>query len=102
MNPKKTRYQKMEAVVTGVLCVDALVFIAYLFFAGFGIGAMKAVTAVFCFLISGAVLYFLYISRELLRKRSIWMTLAAACIILCLVASLILHYPAPAFVLPLA
>lgn len=100
MNSKQTRYQKMEAIVTGVLCVDALIFIAYLFFAGFGIGVMKAITAIFCLLISGALLYFLYITRELLRKRSIWMTLAAGCIILCLLASLILHFPAPAFVLP--
>lgn len=100
MNPKKTRYQKMESIVTGVLCVDAVIFVAYLFFAGFGIVAMKAISAIFCFLISGAVLYFLYITRELLRKRSIWMTFAAACIILCLVASLILHFPAPAYMLP--
>ena len=100
MNLKKTRYQKMAALVTGVLCADAVFFVAYLFFAGFGIVAMKAITAILCFLISGAVLYFLYITRELLRKRSIWMTLAAACIILCLVASLILHFPAPVFVLP--
>lgn len=99
MNSKKTRYQKMEAIVTGVLCVDTVIFIAYLFFAASGMIAMKAITAIFAVLVSGAVLYFLYITRELLRKRSIWMTLAAACIILCLVISLILHFPAPAFVL---
>ena len=99
MNSKKTRYQKMEAIVTGVLCFDTVIFIAYLFLAGTGMIAMKAITAIFAFLISGAVLYLLYVTRELLRKRSIWMTLAAACIILCLVISLILHFPAPAFVL---
>ena len=102
MNSKKTRYQKMEAIVTGVLCVDAVIFVAYLIFAGSGMVAMKAITAIITLLLSGAVLYFLYITRELLRKRSIWMTLAAACIILCLVASLILHFPAPVFVLPQA
>ena len=99
MNSKKTRYKKMEAIVTGVLCVDTVIFVAYLLFAGSGMVAMKAVTAIFALLISGAVLYFLYMTRELLRRRSIWMTLASACIILCLIASLILHFPAPVFVL---
>lgn len=99
MNSKKTRYKKMEAIVTGVLCVDTVIFVAYLLFAGSGMVAMKAVTAIFALLISGAVLYFLYMTRELLRRRSIWMTLSAACIVLCLIASLILHFPAPVFVL---
>lgn len=99
MNSKKTRYKKMEAIVTGVLCVDTVIFVAYLLFAGSGMVAMKAVTAIFALLISGAVLYFLYMTRELLRRRSIWMTLAATCIVLCLIASLILHFPAPGFVL---
>ena len=99
MNSKKTRYQKMEAIVTGVLCVDAVIFVAYLIFAGSGMVAMKAITAIITLLLSGAVLCFLYITRELLRRRSIWMTLAAAFMILCLVASLILHFPAPVFVL---
>ena len=99
MNSKKTRYKKMEAIVTGVLCVDTVIFVAYLLFAGSGMVAMKAVTAIFALLISGAVLYFLYMTRELLRRCSIWMTLAAACIVLCLIASLILHFPAPVFVL---
>ena len=99
MNSKKTRYKKMEAIVTGVLCVDTVIFVAYLLFAGSGMVAMKAVTAIFALLISGAVLYFLHMTRELLRRRSIWMTLAAACIVLCLIASLILHFPAPVFVL---
>jgi cytochrome b subunit of formate dehydrogenase len=99
MNSIKTRYKKMEAIVTGVLCVDTVIFVTYLLFAGSGMVAMKAVTAIFALLISGAVLYFLYMTRELLRRRSIWMTLAAACIVLCLIASLILHFPAPVFVL---
>ena len=95
MNPKKTRYQKMESIVTGVLCVDAVSFVAYLFFAGFGIVAMKAISAIFCFLISGAVLYFLYITRELLRKRSIWMTLTFMSCVICTLVSLLAGYPGP-------
>jgi len=99
MDNKRARFKKMETLMTVVLCLDALLFLAYLVFAGLGMTAMKVVCTVLCFLISGAVLYFLYITRELLRKRSIWMSLSAACIILCILFSLILRFPAPAFVL---
>ena len=96
---KNSRYKTMETIVTAALCLDAVIFLAYLIFAGAGMVALKITAVVFCFLISGAVLYFLYITRELLRKRSIWMTLAAVCIILCILVSLILKFPAPAYVL---
>lgn len=102
MDNKRSRYKQMEIMVTAVLCVDALIFLAYLIFAGMGMTGMKVVTAVFCFLISGAVLYFLYMTRELLRRRSMWMTLAAVCVIICVLASLLLRFPAPAYVLPAA
>lgn len=100
MDRKKARYKKMESMITVALCLDLLVFIAYMFFAGSGMLGLKIVTTICCILISGAVLYYLYITRELLRKRSIWMTLAAACIVLCLIASLLLRFPAPRFTLP--
>jgi len=100
MDNKRARFKKMEMVITCVLCLDAVLFLAYLIFAGLGMTGMKILSTILCFLISGAVLYFLYVTRELLRKRSIWMTLAAACIILCVLVSLILRFPAPAIVIP--
>ena len=102
MDKKRSRYKQMEMMITAVLCVDAVIFLAYLIFAGIGMIGMKVAAAVLCFLISGAVLYFLYMTRELLRKRSMWMTLAAACVIICILASLLLRFPAPAYVLPVA
>ena len=96
------RYKRMETLMTAVLILDAIIFIAYLIFAGIGMIGMKAVTAVLCFLISAAVIYFLYMTRELLRKRSIWMTLAAVCMILCLLVSLLARFPAPVCTLPKA
>ena len=100
MDKKRARFKRMETIMTIVLSLDAVLFFAYLVFAGLGMTALKIISTVLCFLISGAVLYFLYITRELLRKRSIWMSLAAACIILCILVSLILRFPAPALVLP--
>ena len=99
MNTKQSRYKRMETVITAVLCVDVLIFLAYLIFAGNGMVGLKIVSTILCFLISGAVLYFLYVTRELLRKRSLWMSLAAACVIVCILFSLILKFPAPAYVL---
>ena len=99
---KRARYKKMEVIVTAALCLDAAIFLAYMIFAGIGMLAMKVVTAVLCFLISGAILYYLFKTRELLRRRSLWMTIAAACVILCLLVSLILKFPSPPYVLPQA
>ena len=96
------RYKRMETLMTAVLILDAIIFIAYLIFAGLGMIGLKALTAVLCLLISGAALYFLFMTRELLRRRSIWMTLAAACIIICLLVSLIARFPSPVFTLPQA
>ncbi len=97
---KKARYKRMELAITASLCVDAAIFLAYMIFAGLGMTGLKIVASVLCFLISGAVLYFLFMTRELLRRRSFWMTVAAACVIICLLFSLILKFPAPKFVLP--
>ena len=100
MDRKKARYKKMESIITAVLCLDSVIFVAYLIFASIGVVGFKITAAILCFLLSGAVLYFLYLTRELLRKRSLWMTLAAACIIICILASLILKFPAPRFTIP--
>ena len=100
MGKRNSRYKKMESMITIALCVEVIIFIAYMFFAGMGMSALKIISTILCFLISGAILYYLYMTRELLRKRSIWMTLTAACIMLCLLVSLILNFPSPRFTLP--
>ena len=100
MDRRRARYKRLESMVTAILCLDVIVFLAYLVFAGMGMIGWKIATAIFCFLISGAVLYYLYITRELLRRRSLWMSLAAVCFIICVLASLLLKFPSPPYVLP--
>lgn len=102
MAKKNSRYKKLESIITIVLCINAVLFLAYLVFAGMGMITLKIITAIICALISGLILYYLYMTKELLRKRSIWMTLAAACIIICILFSLVLNFPAPRFTLPVA
>ena len=100
MAGRKLRYKKMEFYITIALCVDVAIFIAYLIFAGMGLVALKVISALLCITISAAVLYQLFVSHELLRRRSLWMSLAAACLILCILASLILKFPCPRYTIP--
>ena len=100
MARRKSRFKKMEFYITIALCADVAIFIAYLIFAGIGLVALKIITALLCVGISGAALYQLFVSHELLRRRSLWMSLAAACIIICVLFSLILKFPSPPYTIP--
>jgi len=95
MAGKNERYQQMQWYMTYTLIADTGLFLLYLVFAGFGVIWLKAITAVLTGLISIASLGFLYITQELRKPRSLWMTAAAAAILLCLLFSLILNYPCP-------
>lgn len=96
MAQNNKRYKTMERNMTFVLLADLLLFILFLIFAGNGIIWMKVVLIVLIFLISLGALAFLYLSNELLKKRSLWMGTAAAAIFICTLFSLILNFPAPA------
>ena len=100
MAEKKSRYQIMEQYMTYALIADAALFVLYLLFAGLGIIWLKIVLAVVAFLLSGAVLAYLYLTKELLKQRSMWMTVAAAAVAVCLLFSLILKFPSPRYVQP--
>ncbi len=93
MAGNQNRYKQMERYITYGLIANTLLFILYLVFAGLGIIWLKVILTIACFLISGYILYCLYISKELLRQRSLWMSVAAASIIVCIFFSLILNFP---------
>lgn len=95
MAKRRDRYQKLERYMTYALVADGILFVIFLFFAGFGVLWGKVLTALLAIGISGFCLYILYVSRELLRQRSLWMSVSAAAIILCTLFSLILNFPCP-------
>lgn len=97
MARKKNRYQVMEQYMSLALLGDVLLFIGYLIVSANGIIWAKAVLAIIALLLSLAVLGFLYLTQELLRPRSLWMSTAAAAILLCTVFSLILNFPRPKY-----
>ena len=57
---------------------------------------MKVITAIIA--ICGSLLCtgWLYITGEFPRRRSLWMITGFICIVICVVVSLLLGYPAPA------
>lgn len=95
MPKQPNRYQQMERYMCMTLALDLALFILYLVCAGSGIIWLKAICAILTILISGLCLVFLYLTKELLRERSLWMSVSAAAIALCVIFSLILNFPSP-------
>ena len=93
MERNHNRYKELERNLTYAIVTDAVIFVLYLIFAGAGIVWLKVITSILAILLSGLCLYTLYISKELLRQRSLWITAAATAIILCTIVSLLLNYP---------
>ena len=91
----RSRYNLMQKYVSEALMIDLALFILYLVFAGFGVIWMKTILVICILTLSLGTIGFLFICRELLRKRSRWMSVSAAAIFVCTLASLILNYPAP-------
>ena len=95
MKQDNNRYKQMERYMCYSLVLDLLIFICYLSAAGNGIIWLKVILAILAIVLSGLCLAFLYLSKELLRQRSLWMSLSAAAILLCLLVSLIANFPSP-------
>lgn len=95
MANNRSRYKQMQSYVSYALLIGLGLFILYLITAGAGIIWLKVVLSILTFLICLCILAFLYLCGELLRKRSLWMSTAAAAIFICTLASLVLNYPSP-------
>ena len=93
---KRMRYKQIDQLLTRVLIADTAVFILYLVFASFGIGALKIITAIIALIGSGLCLFYLYTLGEFKKARSRWLVMGFGAIILCILVSLILNFPSPA------
>ena len=93
---KRMRYKTIEKYLTYTLLADTAVFALFLLFSGLGVIALKVITAILCIGASGLSLAYLYMIGETKKRRSRWIVLGFAGILLCLFVSLILKYPAPA------
>ena len=96
MRKRNNRYKQMELKMSCVLLAEFIFFVIFLFAAGFGVTWLKVITSIITIIASILCLGFLFLSQELLRRRSLWMTAAAAALLLCTLFSLILGYLSPA------
>ena len=90
---RRNRYREMEFKMTRILVADAAVFLLYLLFAALNVAFLKWLLAIVAILGSGLCLGFLFLTGELLKKRSLWMTVGFACVVICTLYSLILRFP---------
>ena len=89
----RSRYKDLEKMMTLLLIASALDFVLYLVFAGAGIVWLKVITAIFAILMPVLCLGFLYMSKELLKQRSLWMSVGFAGIFISTAVSLISRFP---------
>lgn len=97
---RRNRYREMESMMTKVLIGDGLIFFLYLFSASrSGVwAALKVICAVATILITLLALGWLYLTKEISKRRSMWMVAACVSILTCLFVSLCLNYPCPSVV----
>ena len=93
MAKRNNRYRQFDMLMTKVVLGDVFIFLLYLLSAATGIGFLKAMTAIIAILGSGLCLGYLFLTQELLKKRSLWMGLSFASIILLTLVSLICRVP---------
>ena len=90
---QRNRYQDLSRLMTIALIIAAVFFVLYLIFAGVGIIWAKVLTAILAILVPVLCLGFLYMSQELLKQRSLWLTTGFGGILICTVVSLITNFP---------
>ena len=93
MAKRNNRYRQFDFIMTRVVIGDVFLFLLYLLSAAMGIGFLKGLTAVLAILGSAACVGYLYLTQEMLKKRSLWMTLSFGAIALLTLVSLICKVP---------
>ncbi len=91
----KNRYKNMEKIMLIILFTLSKIFIAFLIASGTGVLWLKVICAIVTILLCPLCLVYLYLTGELLSKRSLWITTAFAALLICTVFSLILGFPCP-------
>lgn len=94
---RRNRYREMESMMTKVLIGDGLIFFLYMFAASrTGVwSVIKLICVIVTILITVLALGWLYLTKEIGKRRSMWMVTACICILTCLFVSLCLNYPCP-------
>ena len=89
------RYKENERIWIYGVIADAGIFALYLLMAGLGVVWLKWILAIAAILLSAAGLASLYLTGELRRQRSLYLTAGFGAVIVVILFSLILNYPSP-------
>ena len=89
------RYRDLERYMTIALVASAVIFVLYLIFSAAGVIWLKVITAIFAILLPLLSQALLYLTQELLKQRSLWLTTGFFGVFLCTLVSLIANFPAP-------
>ena len=95
MEQKNTRYKDLELFLTILVVAMLALFIFYLVMAAGGKTVLQIIAAVMIGAVAAFCLWLLVKTRELLRQRSIWISLSFACCALVTLVSLLAGYPGP-------
>lgn len=95
MRQQNNRYNQMERYMCIALVLDLIFFITYLIAAGNGIIWLKITMVILTLVLSFLCLAYLYLTQELLKQRSLWMSVSAVAIAVCLLFSVLLNFPSP-------
>ena len=95
MDLRKISYKQLSFFLSIAVIADAALFFIYMICAGTGVTWAKVFLAILCLVLSVGTLAVLYFKKELLRPRSLWMTLAAGAVLILLLFSLVLNFPSP-------
>lgn len=87
----KNRYKQLEQYMTIALIANLFLFILCLCVSS--IIWLKVILSILIISISVACIVYLYMTKELLKPRSLWMTSGAVSILACQLASIILNFP---------
>ena len=90
---KRNRYKDLERFMTICLIANAAIFVLYLIVAGAALGWLKILLAAVTLLMALAGLAFLFLTQELLKQRSLWLSFGFFSVFICTLVSLILGYP---------
>lgn len=95
MEQSKKQFKDLEMFLTVLIAVMLVLFVLYLIMAGSGQTVLKIICAILIFCINSFGIWLLHRTHELLRQRSVWMSLSFACCVICTLVSLLAAYPGP-------
>ena len=95
MEQKNNRFKDLEQFLSVLIIAMLAIFVFYLGMAGSGRTVLMIIAAVMIGAIAAFGLWLLIKSKELLRQRSIWMSLSFICCVIVTIVSLLAGYPGP-------